>query len=85
MDDPVRGLIKVNVRCYAGYRGEERPTSFTVWEREVQVVEVLDQWLAPDHRYFKLKGSDGAVYILRHDEGRQEWELTFYSKITQGY
>ena len=85
MDDTVKNLVKVDVQCYAGCRGEERPVKFTVWNRKVEVIEILDQWLAPDHRYFKLKGDDGAIYILRHDERRQEWEVSFYSKITEGY
>ncbi len=37
---------------------------------------VLDRWLAPDHRYFKVRGDDGGVYILRHDAERDVWELT---------
>jgi hypothetical protein len=41
-------------------------------------VEVLDRWLAPDHRYFKVRGDDSAVYILRHDEGAGEWEMTMF-------
>jgi len=83
--ESIDNLVKVQVQCYAGHRADERPVKFTVWSREVQVVEILDQWIAPAHRYFKLKGDDGAVYILRHDEARGEWRLSFYSKITEGY
>jgi hypothetical protein len=39
------------------------------------VAEVLDRWLAPDHRYFKVRASDGGVYLLRHDVESQRWEL----------
>lgn len=73
--------IKVAVSCYAGYRGEETPRSFILWEQRREVAEVLDQWLAPEHRYFKVKADDGATYILRHDNLSQEWELTLFSKI----
>ena len=83
--NPHSSLTRADVQCYSGYRGEERPTSFVVWERRVEVVEILDQWLAPDYRYFKLKGSDGAIYILRHDQQTQQWEISFYSKLTEGY
>jgi hypothetical protein len=44
------------------------------------VQEVLDRWLAPDHRYFKVRGSDGDLYILRHDPHANQWALTFFSK-----
>ncbi|MFQ5617447.1 MAG: hypothetical protein ACE5FR_00610 [Rhodospirillales bacterium] len=38
--------------------------------------DVIDRWLTPDHRYFKVRGDDGAVYILRHDVKAGRWELT---------
>lgn len=76
--------IKVQVSCYAGYRGEESPRRFTLWEHEHEVAEIIDQWLAPEHRYFKVRAEDGAVYILRHDALSQEWELTYFSKIPAG-
>jgi hypothetical protein len=30
------------------------------------VQEVLEQWLATEHRYFKLSGDDGGVYIVSY-------------------
>jgi hypothetical protein len=42
----------------------------------MEVADVLDRWLAPDHRYFKVRGTDGAIYILRHDANSGDWELT---------
>lgn len=68
----------VQVSCYAGHRGEETPVSFCLGERTVEITEVLDRWLAPDHRYFKVRGDDGGVYILRHDTARAAWTLTLY-------
>lgn len=67
------------VCCYAGYRGEETPRRFYLGDRAVDVVEVQDRWIAPDHRYFKVRGSDGAVYILRHDVILERWELTLFA------
>jgi hypothetical protein len=46
----------------------------------VTVVEVLDRWLAPDHRYFKVKGDDGDEYIVRQDTASDEWELTMFRR-----
>jgi len=67
--------MKIRAECYAGYRGEEEPRAFTLGERRFGVVEILDRWLAPDHRYFKVKADDGCVYVLRHDTRAGEWEL----------
>ncbi len=71
--------LTVRVDCYAGHRGEETPRRFRLGEREIEVAEELDRWLAPDHRYFKVRGGDGDVYILRHDPELDRWELTLYA------
>lgn len=74
------GFEQIDVECHAGYRGEETPRRFRLGDRRVEVVAVLDQWLAPDHRYFKVRGDDGDVYILRHDSVRHVWELTMFQR-----
>jgi len=68
----------VRVECYAGYRGEETPRRFSLGERRIEVAEIIDRWLGPDHRYFKLRGDDGALYILRHDSETQGWDLVLF-------
>ena len=68
----------IQVECYAGYRGEETPRRFYVRERRVDVLKVVDRWLAPDHRYFKLQAVDG-TYILRHDTCEDTWGLTLFT------
>ena len=73
-----RDSLSLRVECYAGYRGEETPRRFTIGTRSIEVLEVIDQWLAPDHRYFKVIGDDEGVYILRHDVASSRWELTLY-------
>jgi hypothetical protein len=70
--------MRIEVDCYAGYRGEETPRRLRLGETAVAVCEILDRWLAPDHRYFKLLGDDGARYIVRHDSRRDCWELVFF-------
>lgn len=68
------------VECYAGYRGEEEPRRFLLGERPVAVVEMIDRWLAPDHRYFKFLGDDGDIYILRQDVPSGDWEMTLFER-----
>lgn len=75
-------VIKIKVICYAGYRGEETPRSFLLKNRMIIIKEVLDRWLAPDHRYFKVKGDDNHIYIIRHDVATEQWELTMYEGRT---
>ena len=70
--------MQIRVTCYAGYRGEETPRLIVMGDQRIEVASVQDRWLAPDHRYFKLIGKDGGLYIIRHDPNRDIWELTFY-------
>jgi hypothetical protein len=67
--------MKIRVECYAGYRGEQEPRAFSLGERRIEVTSILDRWLAPAHRYFKVAGSDGNLYVLRHDETTCDWTL----------
>jgi len=68
----------IRVECYAGYRAEERPLRFFIRNRCVTVSETLDQWQGPDYRYFKVRGDDKGIYILRHSSAEDTWELTMF-------
>jgi hypothetical protein len=72
--------LTVDVECYAGYRGEETPRRFGLAGDTIEIADVVDRWLAPDHRYFKVRDGDGALYILRHDVASERWELTFFRR-----
>lgn len=68
--------VTVSVECQPGHGGEEVPCAFCVGHRRIEVAEILDRWPGRDHRYFKVRGSDGGLYILRHDAPSGEWEIT---------
>ena len=76
---PETGRLTVDVECYAGHRAEETPRRFTLGATVIEVVEVVDRWLAPDHRYFKVRGGDAATYILRHDVTADAWEVVLFT------
>lgn len=67
--------MKIQVECFAGYRGEEEPRAFTLGETRIGVLEILDRWMSPDQRYFKVEADDGRTLVLRHDTASGEWEL----------
>lgn len=67
--------MSIRVECCAGYRGEQEPRTFWLGERRFEVVELLDRWLHPAHRYFKVKVDDGRIFVLRHDTSSGEWDL----------
>ncbi len=72
--------LKIEVKCYSGYRGEETPRTIFLNDKKIKVNKILDMWLAPDHRYFKFLGSDEGIYIIRYGEEKNIWELTFYKE-----
>ena len=76
--DKTAKLLRVRVECYAGYRSDETPRRFFVGDRSIEIIDVLERWLSPEHRYFKLRGDDGGVYVLRHDVSEGHWDLTLY-------
>ena len=72
--------MKISVKCYSGYRVDEKPKCIRFANLMVHVDQIVDQWLDPDYRYFKCTGDDGATYIIRHDMDSLEWELTYYQR-----
>ncbi len=71
--------MRIRVECYSGYRGDETPRRIWMADRKIEVEDILDQWVAPDHRYFKIQGDDNAIYILRHDSISWDWDMVFYT------
>ena len=65
----------IRVECYAGYRGEQTPRRFSVGGHRVEVVELVDAWLTPTHREFKVAGDDGLIYRLRQEVRTDRWTL----------
>jgi len=75
--------LDLKVECYAGYRGEETPRAIWFGSRKIEVKKILDRWLSPDHRYFKIMDEDDSLYIIRHDVLSRKWELTFFKQADQ--
>lgn len=57
-EDPAPPLA-VDRECYSGHRGEETPWRFSLAGADIEIAEVVDRWLAPDHRYFKVQDRRG--------------------------
>jgi hypothetical protein len=73
--------MPIRVECYAGYRGEQEPIAFWLGERRLAVQAVTDRWFSPMQRWFKVDSEDGNMYILRHDEASDEWQLDAYRRV----
>jgi len=73
----VEKLLKVRVYCDAAQR-DMAPQRFFIGTRKVEVIDVIDRWLASDYGYFKVFTDDGGTYILKNDVLAGDWELTLY-------
>jgi hypothetical protein len=66
--------MRVEVVCYSGYKGDERPVRFRLGRQDCVVEELLNQWYGPQDAFFKVRANDGNVYILRRRSSVQEGE-----------
>jgi hypothetical protein len=71
--------MQVQVERDAGDR-DRKLKCFHLGGRRIEVTENLDRWFGPDYAYFKVRGDDGNLYILRLDEARNAWELTMFRR-----
>ncbi|WP_290649201.1 hypothetical protein [Aquisalimonas sp.] len=74
--------LAITVEAYSGYRNDEHPRRFRLGRRWFEVHEILDRWLSPEQRYFKVRADDGCIYILCHDE-QQGWSLHLFDSGTR--
>jgi hypothetical protein len=69
-------ILQVETR--PGLHGYIEPVAFLVGSRHVDILQIVDRWIALDHSYFKIEGSDRGLYILRFASLKNEWELTMF-------
>jgi hypothetical protein len=72
--------MQVSVETQVDDRGIETLRRFRLDGRDIEVTANIDQWHGADHRYFKVSGGNGDIYILRVDDVQGEWELTMYQR-----
>ena len=72
--------MQVRVETYVEQDGVEKVRRIRFDSRQIEIAENIDQWHGVDYRYFKVRGSDGNLYMLRHNEIRGDWEVTMYQR-----
>ncbi|HZR70796.1 MAG TPA: hypothetical protein VFB01_17270 [Burkholderiales bacterium] len=75
--------MNLDVESYAGYRGEQEPRAFRLGERRIAVLEIVDRWVGPDHRYFRVSADDGNLYVLRRDDATERWTLGAFTRAAR--
>jgi hypothetical protein len=72
--------VQIAVECDADDTGIKKPKRIRLNGRVVEIVEAIDRWPGGDYCYFKVRGDDGNLYILRLNEARDSWELTMFQR-----
>jgi hypothetical protein len=72
--------MRIQVELHADDPGTPMLRALHFGSRRIEVFETLDQWSGSDYRYVKVRGHDGALYILKFDESRADWELTMFER-----
>ena len=74
--------MKVEVVCYSGYKGDERPVRFRLGGQDYFVEELLDQWYGPQDIFFKVERttamctSFGAAHLCLKGNGAWNRSVT---------
>jgi len=69
--------MRIQIHTHSDIRAV--PQSFYRGERQIDIVEIVDQWYGPGYRYVKVKAHDSSMYILRLDEISHQWDLIMFS------
>lgn len=68
----------LHVESQPGPYGDLEPVAFLLGGQRIEVLRIVDRWIATDHSYFKIEASDRGFYILRFTPAEKRWELTLF-------
>ena len=66
---------KVEVIAYSGYKANERPLSFILDGRKLEITKIIERWCGEEEDNFKVIADDGKVYLLRWQRMLDSWSL----------
>jgi hypothetical protein len=80
-------LVAIKVECYSGYKADEYPRCFYLWENKFDIRDITDRWYQGNLNpaltacdYFKVETTSGKQYIIKHDLEKDLWFMVV-SKI----
>ena len=65
----------IRVEPEANDPGEFEPHAIYVDGERLEVLGIGDRWYDQEARYFKLRASDGNIYLLRCEADEHRWTL----------
>ena len=71
--------MRIRVECQ--HQGAaDGPLRFVLGEQTIEVDDLLDRWYGDDADYFRVRGGDGHLYVLKHLRDHDRWELTSFTR-----
>ena len=71
--------MRIHVECPTG-PATGGPSRFVLGEQTIEVDDLLDRWYGDAATYFRVRGGDGHLYLLKHLRGHDSWELTSFTQ-----
>lgn len=63
------------VECHSDYQYAQRPVAL-LWLGDRKIIEaVLDQWLTPEGRYFRVLTQDQQIFELCFTFASDDWQI----------
>ncbi|MFN3657239.1 MAG: hypothetical protein ACK4UO_08305 [Pseudolabrys sp.] len=72
--------MRVDVETHVDDDGNEKLLRIFFDDRLVEATDTIDRWHGDNYRYLKVRDSEGNLYILRHNEIQNAWELTMFQR-----
>jgi hypothetical protein len=66
---------ELEVTAYSGCKANERPLSFILDQRRLEVEKIVDRWYGMEHDYFKVQADNGRQYLLKWHRSSDCWYL----------
>ncbi|MGA2489667.1 MAG: hypothetical protein ABSF99_05705 [Anaerolineales bacterium] len=63
------------VECHSGFTYADRPVALT-WEgQRLEIVQILAEWRSTEIKHFRVRTSDGQVFVLAYSQTTDEWQI----------
>ena len=63
------------VECHSGYTYAQRPTAVYWQDERLGIEEILDEWLSPNARHFKVITVNRLLFELSYREDSDQWKI----------
>jgi hypothetical protein len=71
--------MRIRVEC-GNEPASKAPRRFVLGDYTIEVDDLLDRWYSDDADYFRVRGADGHLYVLKHVRDHGHWELTSFTR-----